>query len=90
MTGAGTRTRERFQRNMQAVAVGATLARRRPWVVTKQQHMDTSVILTLRHGRRTLSVNVPVCITGPVLWQVGLRVVSAAPMQRELLMGAPA
>lgn len=90
MTGAGTLAREKFQRNMQQVAVGATLARRHHWVVTKQQHMDTSVILTLRHGRRTIRVNVPVCITGPDLWDVGLSAVSAAPMQRELLMGAPA
>jgi hypothetical protein len=90
MTGAGVRTRERFERNMQAIAVGATLARRKSWIVTSQQHMYTSVILTLRHGHRTLSVNVPVCITGPVLWQVGLRAVSAAPVQRELLMGDPA
>lgn len=36
MTGAGVRTRERFERAMQAIAVGATLARRKSWIVTKQ------------------------------------------------------
>ncbi len=71
---------------MQAVAVGATLARRRiVWTVIKQKHWDTSVDLTLRSGRRTLVVSVGVCHTGPVLWETGLLPVSRAPVQRGLL-----
>lgn len=73
---------------MQAVAVGATLARRRiVWTVIKQKHWDTSVELTLRSGRRTVVVSVGICLSGPVLWEVGLQPIEGAPTQRELLTG---
>jgi hypothetical protein len=83
---AGTATRERYYRAMAATAVGTKLARHsRAWTVVQRRAYDTSVTLTLRHGRRTLSVIVPVCITGPCWADVGLRPVAAAPVQRELL-----
>jgi hypothetical protein len=90
MSSAGTLARERFESRIATIAVGATLARRkRPWTVTKQTHRATTVDLTLRHGRHTITVPVPVCHTGPVLWQVRLHAITAAPMQRELLPTAP-
>ena len=48
------------------------------------------LFLTLRHGRRTLRVVVPVCITGPCWLDVGLRPAGAAPTQRSLLGAAAA
>lgn len=90
MSGAGTRARERWERGMQTIAVGATLARHQAWVVVRQRHFDCAVELTLRCGRRTHRVIVDICITGPVLWKAGLRAVAAAPSQRELLPKEPA
>lgn len=82
---AGTRQREAFFAAMERVAVGAQLARRKvAWTVTKSTSMETSQRLELRHGRRTQIVNVPVCITGPCLADVGLRHLAAAPTQRDL------
>lgn len=83
--GAGTRTRERFTEAMRAVAPGARLARRsRVWTIQHTTRRDTSVDLLLRHGQRTFTASVPVCITGPCLHEVGLRSVSHAPEQRGL------
>ncbi len=90
MTGAGTQARLRFERAMEAIAVGATLARRHTWMVVKQRHFATSVDLTLRCGRRTALVSVPISLWGPDLADAGLRAVAAAPIQREMLpMEAP-
>lgn len=91
MSGAGTQARERFFRNMAQISVGAQLARRHVWTVVKQRHFDTSVDLTLRRGRRTVRVSVPVSLHGPDLFDVGLRPMAAAPVQRDLLgMGVAA
>lgn len=92
MIGAGTRARERFQQAMQAVAVGAKLARRSiEWTVTASKRRETSVELTLRCCRRSIVVNVMVCHSGPSLWEAGLRAVASAPQQRDLLgFGQPA
>jgi hypothetical protein len=85
VTGAGTRARERFQLAMQSVAVGARLARRSlEWTVTAAIRRDTSVELTLRRGRRSITVSVGVCHSGPVLWEAGLRAVATAPTQHAL------
>ncbi len=82
---AGEATRARFIERMQTTAVGAQVARRRrAWTIVRHKAFDTSVSLTLRHGRREFVVHVPVCITGPVWWQVGLHPVAAAPTQRGL------
>lgn len=86
MKGAGTLARERFESGMAEIAVGAKLARRqRTWTVVSQVHRATTVDLVLRHGRRTITVPVPVCHTGPSLWHVNLRAVAGAPVQRDLL-----
>jgi hypothetical protein len=88
MSGDGTRTRERFIEAMRAVAPGARLARRsRVWAIQHVTRRDTSVDLLLRHGRRTFTASVPVCITGPCLHEAGLRFVSHAPVQRALPLG---
>ncbi|WP_407059213.1 hypothetical protein ACKZDW_02180 (plasmid) [Ralstonia syzygii subsp. celebesensis] len=85
MTNAGTAARERFHHRMGQVAVGATLvSKSRQWLVTKQQHFDTSVMLTLKCGRHQLRLNVPVCHYGPCLADVGLSAGAPAPQQREL------
>lgn len=85
MVNAGAAARERFQQRMGHVAVGATLvSKSRSWLVTKQQRMDTSVMLTLKCGRRQRCVNVPVCHYGPCLADVGLSAGAPAPQQREL------
>lgn len=85
MIDAGTAARERFQRRMGQVAVGATLrSRHRQWLITKQQRLDTSVMLTLKCGRHQLRVNIPVCHYGPCLADVGLSAGAPAPQQREL------
>lgn len=85
MSEPGTQTRERFIRNMEAIAVGATLSRRRRWVVIKQKHFDCSVDLTLRSGKRTVRINVGISIRGPDLWEIGLNPALPAPQQRGLL-----
>lgn len=85
MIDAGTAARERFQRRMAQVAVGATLvSKSRRWLVTKQQRMDTNVMLTLKCGRHQLRVHVAVCHYGPCLADVGLSAGTPAPQQREL------
>lgn len=85
MSSPGTRDRERFMLNMQKIEIGATLMRHtRPWIVVRQKKRETGIEITLRHGRREFSVHVPVCHTGPVLWEVGLKAVTAAPTNREL------
>lgn len=89
MDGAGTRIRERFIEAMQSVASGARVSRRkRVWTIQSTTRRDTSIDLLLRHGRRTFTVSVPVCITGPCLHEAGLRSVSHAPVQRALSLGA--
>lgn len=90
MSNDGARARERFFENMRKVAVGAKLARRSIcWTVVKQVERETGIELQLQYGRRQFTAYVPVCHTGPVLWEAGLRPVAAAPLQRELPVGAP-
>lgn len=82
MSSSGVLDRRRFQEAMGKIAIGAALVRRsRRWVVIKQQRRDTSVELTLKCGRRGFRVNVPICHSGPVLWEVGLRVGAPPPSQ---------
>lgn len=86
MKGAGTIARERFLAAMKAIEVGAKLAHRSTiWTVVASQWRETSIDLTLRSGRRTIDVSVSVCYYGPILWEAGLRPVTNAPTQRELL-----
>lgn len=81
----GSATRARYAERMQSTAVGAQVARRGPaWTVVQRRELDCAVSLTLRRGRRTLRVSVPVCITGPCWADVDLRPVAAAPTQRGL------
>ncbi len=81
----GAATRQRHAQAMAATSVGAKLARgSRAWTIVQRRAYDTSVTLTLRHGRRTMSVIVPVCITGPCWADVGMRPVAAAPTQRAM------
>ena len=86
------RERERFADAMKKVAVGAKLARidkvgtsTMLWTVSAATRMDTSIELSLRHGRHYTRVNVPVCFTGPCLADVGMRSVALAPEQRVLV-----
>ena len=86
----GENTRLRFEENMQQVAVGAMLRRRRyVWTIVKQKRRATSVELAMRCGRRRCVVHVMIsCIYGPDLGEsYGLQSVAPAPMQRELAMG---
>lgn len=88
MSSPGTLARQRFQERMAQIAIGATLVRlSRPWTVVRQQRQETGVELTLKHGRRQFHVQVPLCHTGPVLWQVGLRAAAAAPSQHSFFGG---
>ncbi len=81
----GEATRARHAERMRATAIGAQVARgARRWTIVQRRQQDTSVALTLRHGRTELQVVVPVCITGPCWADVGLRPVAAAPTQRGL------
>ena len=89
---AAIQARERFIVAMQKVAIGAKLARldragtsTMLWTVTEHKRHETSVELTLRHGRHERQANVPVCFTGPCLADVGLRSVALAPEQRGLV-----
>lgn len=89
---ASTQSRHRFTEAMQKVAIGAKLARidrvgtsTMSWTITGHKRHETSVELTLRHGRHETQVNVPVCFTGPCLADVGLRSVALAPEQRGLV-----
>ena len=82
----GARDREYFLEQMKAIAIGATLSRRkRVWTVTQQKQRETGIEVLLKHGRKTLSVQVPVCHSGPCLADVGLRPIALAPQQKELL-----
>ena len=82
----GARDREYFLEQMKAIAIGATLSRRkRVWTVVKQKPHATSIEVLLKHGRRALAVHVPVCHSGPCLADVGLRPIALAPQQKELL-----
>ncbi len=85
----GEKVRLRFEENMQKVAVGAKLRRRRYlWTIVKQKRWATSVELKMRCGRRTCVVHVMIDIYGPVLDTLsGLHSVTPAPLQRELVMG---
>ena len=84
MPSPAEQLREQRRDALQQIAVGARLARRRVWTVTRQQSRETGVELTLRNGRRQIQVHVPVCLSGPILWETGLRPVAPAPEQREL------
>ncbi|MEY5061053.1 MAG: hypothetical protein RIS45_974 [Planctomycetota bacterium] len=86
MIDPGELTRVRFHAAMQTVAVGAQLARRRTWTVVRAKGRATGVELTLRSGRRSVTVHVPVCITGPDLGECGLRSVALPPSQRVLAL----
>ena len=73
------------QRNWRGIAIGATVTRKKfTWMVARHTRRDTSVELLLVSGRRRIQVNVPVCITGPVLWEVDLRPARPAPRQQEM------
>lgn len=81
----GEATRVKHAERMQAIAVGAQVARTgQAWTVVQRRELDCAVSLTLRRGRRTVRVSVPVCITGPCWADVDLRPVAAAPTQRGL------
>ena len=81
----GAATHARYSERMQATAVGAQVARRGPvWTVVQRRELDCAVSLTLRRGRRTVRVSVPVCITGPCWADVDLQPVAAAPTQQGL------
>lgn len=85
----GEATRLRHAERMQSTAVGAQVARRAlAWTIVQRKPLETSVMLTLRRGRRTLQVNLPVCITGPCWADVDLRPVAAAPVQRSMFGAA--
>ncbi len=81
----GEKARKRFHERMQEIAVGATVKRGQVWTVTHQSRRETSVELTLKRGRRSVAVNVPVCHSGPCLADVGLSSAGRAPMQRDLI-----
>ncbi|WP_189615110.1 hypothetical protein [Pigmentiphaga litoralis] len=75
------------QDNMAKINIGATLFRgSRAWIVTHHRRRETGIDLTLRHGRREFVLQVPICISGPCLSDVGLRSGSLAPTQRTLLV----
>ncbi len=81
----GEAARARYAERMQATAVGAQVARSGPaWIIVHRKDMDCAVALTLRRGRRTVRVSVPVCITGPCWADIDMRPVAAAPTQRGL------
>lgn len=81
----GAAVRSRYIERMQATAVGAQVARRKlAWTIVQRRMFDTSVSLTLRRGRRTLTINLPVCITGPCWADVDMHPVAAAPTQRGM------
>jgi hypothetical protein len=85
----GEAARRRFEERMVQIEVGATLARRnRHWTVVATQRMEASRLLTLRCGRRTFKVNVALALSGPVLWEVGLRSVALPPSQGQLFRSA--
>lgn len=85
MSNAGTKQRQEFCERMRSVALGATLRRRSiKWTVVKQKRAETGVLITLKRGRREVCVQVPVCLSGPILWEAGLHSVALPPNQRGL------
>ena len=80
--------RARYEEAMQRVAPGAQVANynggRYTWTIVAARHYDGGVGLSLRCGRRTAQVLVPICITGPCLADAGLRSVAVAPRQGRL------
>lgn len=86
---AATGQRARYEEAMQRVAPGAQVTKyggsgRYTWAITATRHCDGGVELSLRCGRRTAQVLVPICITGPCLADAGLRSVADAPRQMRL------
>lgn len=85
MSSVATQQIARFHAAMQSTAIGAQVARgSRVWTVVERKRGDGSVALTLRSGRRTFRVVVPVCLTGPCWMDVWLRPVRSAPTQGML------
>lgn len=85
MTSPGIQARKRFDENMQKIAVGATLARkRRGWTVISRRFVECGAVLTLQHGRRKFTLRVPISHWGPDLADVGLNSASLPPEQRAL------
>lgn len=85
MNNPGKQQRERFLANIARLGPGAVLAgRRMHWTVKELKRHDSSVTLTLTRGRRTFRVRCDLCMSGPVLWEAGLCLVSAAPTQRDM------
>lgn len=79
--------RQRFADRMRATEPGAILSRRNvQWTITRCVRRDFSVELSLRSGRRTFQVSVPLCHTGPSWFDVDMRPVSPAPRQLALLV----
>lgn len=78
-------TQQIAQLNWEQIRVGAQLSRgRRVWTVLAHKRCETSVKLTLGCGKHRIGVHVPVCATGPILWESGLECVRQAPTQAEL------
>jgi len=76
-----------FANNMAKIAIGAKVANyntgsRIVWTVAARKRCETSFTITLRRGRRSRAVIVPVCFSGPDLASAGLRSVSGAMVQR--------
>jgi len=76
-----------FANNMAKIAIGAKVGNyntgsRIVWTIVARKRYETSFTITLRCGRRQLSVIVPVCFTGPDLASAGLRPLAGAMVQR--------
>jgi len=76
-----------FANNMAKIAIGSKVANyntssRIVWTVAARKRFETSFTITLRCGRRSRNVIVPVCFTGPDLASAGLRPVAGAMAQR--------
>lgn len=71
----GEKQRQRFAEAMKAVSIGAPLRKiggRHEWRVLTNRRRETSVELTLGHGTKTVAINVPICMSGPCLMDVGM------------------
>jgi hypothetical protein len=81
-----------YRENMRKIEVGAKVARNKTvWTIIERKFRETSVELTLRSGRREITLTgVMMCISGPCLADVGLVSVSNAPEQREMQFAAEA
>lgn len=87
MTGA--QLRAQFSERMARIGPGAVLASRHMhWTVIAHQRTETTLIITLARGHRTFKARVPLCLSGPELWEAGLRVISPAPTTRDMFGGA--